>query len=86
MNLKAINKTWALVNKNAQFFKYKKPRFNGSIQVGKNYFWKCLNFFAFENAKNENETDAASAACFQNIKYQVEYNVWSLKIRSGIVY
>ena len=28
--------------------------------------------------KNENETDAASTACFQNIKYQVEDNVWSL--------
>ena len=28
--------------------------------------------------KNENETDAATAACFKNMKYQVEENVWSL--------
>ena len=28
--------------------------------------------------KNKNETDAASAACFQNINYLVEDNVWFL--------
>ena len=28
--------------------------------------------------KNENETDVASAAWVQNIKYQIEDNVWSL--------
>ena len=59
-------------------FKYKKPRFDQSIQIGKNNFWKCFNFLALENVKHENETDAASAACFQNIKYQVEDNIWPL--------
>ena len=78
MNLNAINKTWALVNKNTQLVNTRKTRFDRSIQVGKNYFWKCFNFLALENVKNENETDAAAAACFQNIKYHLGDNVWSL--------
>ena len=45
-----------------------------------------LQFLALENVINENETDVASAACFENIKYQVEDNVWCLCIRSGMVY
>ena len=32
-------------------------------------------FLCARKYENENESDAASAACFQNIKYQVEYNV-----------
>ena len=77
MNLNAINKTWALINKNT-VFKYKKTRFDWNVQVGKNYFWKCFNFLALENMTNENKTGAVSAACFQNIKYQEEDTVWSL--------
>ena len=30
--------------------------------------------------------DAASADCFQNIAHQVEYRIWSLKIRSGMIH
>ena len=45
-----------------------------------------FHFLGARKYKTENETDAASAAYFQNIKYQVEDNVWSLWIRSGIVY
>ena len=37
-----------------------------------------FNFLALGNVKNENETGAASAACFQNIKYREEDNVWSV--------
>ena len=40
MNLNAINKTWALINKNT-VFKYKKTRFDWIVQVGK---------ITFENA------------------------------------
>ena len=37
-----------------------------------------LQFLFARKLENENETDAASAACFQNIKYQEEDNVLSL--------
>ena len=33
---------------------------------------------AFGNVRNENETDATSAACFQNNNHPAEDNVWSL--------
>ena len=35
-------------------------------------------FLCARKCENENESDAASAACFQNIKYQVDDNVSSL--------
>ena len=34
-----------------------------------------FHILAFRNVNNENETAAASAVCFQNIKYQEEDNV-----------
>ena len=34
-----------------------------------------LHFLKARNVKNENETDAESTACFQNIKNQLECNV-----------
>ena len=37
-----------------------------------------LQFLGAQKCENENETDAASVACFQNMKYQVEDNVRSL--------
>ena len=78
MNLNAINKTWALVNKNTQFSNTRKPDFIEAFKLVKITFENSLTFFALENVKNENETDAASAACFQNISNQVEDNVCSL--------
>ena len=74
MNLNAINKNWAFVNKNTEFSNTRKPDLIEAFKLVKILF----SFFALENMKNENETDTASAACFQNIKYQVEDNVWSL--------
>ena len=66
-NLNAINQTWALVNKNTPISNTRKPDLVKTFQVGKNYFFKCFNFFALGNVKNKNEKDATSAACFQNI-------------------
>ena len=86
MNLNAINQIRALVNKNIPFSNTRKPDLINAFKLLKITFWKCFNFVALENVKNEKETDAASAACFQNITYQVDDNVWSLEIRSGIVY
>ena len=45
-----------------------------------------LQFLSARKCENENETDAAAAAYIQNNKYHVENNVWSLYIRSGLVY
>ena len=85
MNLNAFDKTLALLNKNTHFSNTRKPDLIKAFQLVK-LLLKMLQFLCAQNVTNENETDAASAACFQNIKYQVEDNVWSLKIRSGIVY
>ena len=45
-----------------------------------------LQFVGARKCKNEIETDATAAVYIQNIKYHVENNVWSLYIRSGLVY
>ena len=81
MNLNAIYKTWALVNKNTKFSNTRKFDFIEAFKLVK-LLLKCFNFVVLENVKNENETDAASAAYtyFQNIKYQVEEKVWSINI------
>ena len=69
MNLNSINQTWALLNKHTPFSNTRNPDLIQALKLIKNNFWKCFNFLAQENVKNENETVAASAACFQNIKY-----------------
>ena len=67
----------ALVNKNTPFSNTRNPDLIKALKLV-----KCFNLLVLENVKNINETDAASAVCFQNIEYQVEDNVWSVFIDS----
>ena len=68
MNLIAINKTWVLVNKNTHFSNTRKPDLIEAFKLVKITF-KMRQFLCARKCENENESDAASAACFQNIKY-----------------
>ena len=68
MNLNVINQTWVLVNNNTPFSNTRNPDLIKAFKLVKITF-ELFNFVELENVKNENETDAASAACFHNIKY-----------------
>ena len=77
MDLNAINKTWALVHQNTQFSNTRKPDLIEAFKLAK-LLLKILPFLGALKCDNEKGTDAASTACFQDIKYQVEDNIWSL--------
>ena len=78
MNLSAINQTWALVNKNTPFSNTRTLDVIKAFKLVNITFENVSNFLAYGNVRNENETDAASAVCFQNINHPAEDNVWSL--------
>ena len=76
MDLNSINKTWAMVNKNTPFSNTRKPDLIEAFKLVK-ITLKMLQCLCARKCENENETDTESAACFQNVKYEEEDNVWS---------